>query len=89
MKKFRTTHTGNVEPRLERPLTGRPSAGPSRRRPAARPIHEVLAELAGTRQRYEDLRLSSGCWEERARLTSLLHDLRAEASLARNSLGML
>lgn len=71
------------------PGTGsqRPASRTDSRRPAVRPITEVLADLAGTRGRYEDLRISAGPLEERARLLTLLHDLRAEASIARHYLG--
>ena len=65
----------------------RPATRSDARRPAQRPISEVLADLAGTRGRYEDLRISAGPLEERARLMTKLHDLRAEAFIARHETG--
>ena len=52
-----------------------------------RHVNDVLEELSRTWQLYEDLRLDSGSLDERARLTSVLHELRAEAALARSSSG--
>ena len=88
MVNTRNTHTTTRTPRqaLERPPT-RPPSRPNGQRPQARHIHDVLTELAQTRQLYEDLRVGSGSMNERARLISILHELRAEASLARSSSG--
>ena len=86
MVNTRNTHTATRTPRqpLERPPT-RPGGRPSGQRPKTRHIHDVLTELARTRQLYEDLRVGAGSMNERAQLISILHELRAEASLARNS----
>lgn len=86
MVNTRNTHTATQALRqpLERPRT-RPAGRPNGQRPEARHIHEVLEELARNRQLYEDLRGTDGPMEERARLISVLHELRAEASGARSS----
>ncbi len=86
MVNTRNTHTATRTPRqpLERPPT-RPGGRPNGQRPKARHIHDVLTELAQTRQLYEDLRHGAGPIDKRAQLISILHELRAEASLARNS----
>ncbi len=88
MVNTRNTHTATRTPRqpLERPPT-RPAIRPNGQRPKTRHIHDVLTELAQTRQLYEDLRVGAGSMNERAQLISILHELRAEASLARNSSG--
>ncbi len=88
MVNTRNTHTATRTPPqpLERPPT-RPGGRPSGQRPKTRLIHDVLTELAQTRQLYEDLRVGAGSMNERAQLISILHELRAEASLARNSSG--
>ncbi len=88
MVNTRNTHTATRTLRkpLERPPT-RPAGRPNGQRPEARHIHDVLTELARTRQLYEDSRLGAGSMDERAQLISILHELRAEASLARNSSG--
>ncbi len=49
-----------------------------------RSLDVLFAELAANRQRYEDLRSYPESMGERARLISLLHALRAEASLVRD-----
>jgi len=69
---------------LQRPATDRPAG---RQRPQGRLIDEIVFDLAGARQQYEQLRGTNGPLVERARLVSLLHELRAEASQARRSLG--
>ncbi|MBT8216168.1 MAG: hypothetical protein KJO17_04885 [Acidimicrobiia bacterium] len=76
-----TTHTHS-----SRPGDGRPVARPAGRVSEARRIEAVLADLSGARSRFEDLRRDEGSLEERARLISILHQLRAEASAARGFL---
>ena len=87
MVNFRDQHTPTKAGRLaiQRTTPHRPATRTDGQRPSARPVDSVLADLAQTRRRYEDLRLSSGPLDERARLMSVLHELRAEAFLARNS----
>ena len=70
---------------LQRPAASRPTGRPGRHRPKARPINEVLLDLSGTRQRYEHLRTTDASLSERARLVSVLHELRAEAFQARRA----
>jgi hypothetical protein len=86
MVNTKNTHTANRTPRqpLERPRT-RPADRPNGQRPKARHIHDVLTELAQTRQLYEDLRHGAGPMDKRAQLISILHELRAEAFVARSS----
>ncbi len=81
-----TAHTATRIGRqsLERPARHRPTGRPDQHRPEARQINEVLVDLANSRQRYEDLRNSGAAMDERARLISMLHRLRAEAALARD-----
>lgn len=43
-------------------------------------LDELFDEIAGTRARYETLRSTHGPLEERARLVSRLHALRAQAA---------
>ena len=87
MVNSRNTHTASRTGRqpLERLATHRPTGRSDQQRPEVRHIDDVLVELADNRKRYEDLRNAGGPLDERARLLSMLHELRAEASLARNS----
>ena len=85
LRDHHTTATGHNP--LERPGSDRPTGRLNRQRPPAPPIYDVLRDLAETRGSYEQLRTTNAPLAERARLVSLLHDLRAEASEARNALG--
>ena len=87
MVNSRNTHIAGRTSRqlLERPETHRPAGRSDRERPEVRHINDVLVELADKRKRYEDLRNAGGPMDERVRLISALHELRAEASLARNA----
>ncbi len=87
MANLDTTHTvtRNGRRHLERPANRRPAHRLSESRPSPRHITEVLFDLAHTRQSYEDLRVGSGSLDERARLLSVLHELRAEASQVRST----
>jgi hypothetical protein len=49
-------------------------------------FEEILAEMAGTRSTFESLRSNGGSFDERARLVSRLHDLRARAAELRTVL---
>jgi len=49
-------------------------------------FEEVLTEIAGARSTYEDLRATAGPFDERARLVSQLHTLRARVAELRESL---
>ncbi len=86
METLQNTHTVIRTGRrpLERPAT-RSTSRPNGQRPPVRHIHEVLVELAEARRRYEDLRVAMGSLDERAHLTSVLHELRAEAAHARTA----
>lgn len=46
---------------------------------------QVFEEIAATRARYETLRTVDGSFDERARLVSRLHDLRARVADLRTS----
>ena len=70
-----------------RPVAARPAGRRAEHRPGGRPIEDVFNELAMARLRYEALRLESGPLAERAKLRSLLHQLRAEAAAARETQG--
>ena len=70
-----------------RPAHTRPAGRHDRNRSSLRPVDAVLADLAATRVRYESLRQAGGAFGERARLVSLLHELRAEAALVRHNGG--
>jgi hypothetical protein len=81
-----TTHrAGQLQ--SQRPAPGRPQGRSDRTRAVGRPVDAVLADLAAIRDRYETLRRVDGSFEERARLVTVLHDLRAEAAIARRDLG--
>jgi len=45
---------------------------------------ELFSEIAGTRVHYETLRSAHGALEERARLVSRLHTLRAQIAALAN-----
>ncbi|MGI9647477.1 MAG: hypothetical protein ACR2OI_03055 [Acidimicrobiia bacterium] len=85
LRDHHTTHPGRSP--LETPTWDRSSGRPKGRGPQARPIFEVLRDLAEARGSYEQLRVGDAPLMERARLVSLLHELRAEASEARKAVG--
>jgi len=49
-------------------------------------FEEVLSDIAGTRSTYELLRVTNGSFDERARLLTRLHTLRALAAELRATL---